>query len=97
MKKFNFEVDQKVTMWHRSKVEIEANSLEEAQERVKNLIVNAESSDIHDELLNKDDVSITNTEYMEDTVELITLQENDGASTVEVMYDDEVFFRNAEI
>ena len=34
MKKFNFNIDQKVSIWHRTSIDIEANSLKEAKEKL---------------------------------------------------------------
>jgi len=61
MKKYKVVFDKKHTMWHRTTAEIEANSLKEAQDMLKDDII---------------DYKFTNTEWLYDTCEYILEKEN---------------------
>jgi hypothetical protein len=100
MKTFNFEVDQKVTMWHRTSVDVEAESLEEAKEKMKVFAKKEhEYSDVA-EILEEESIPVNydflTTEYLYDTAEGMTIEENNNAPTIEVVYNDETIIRNSE-
>lgn len=75
MENFQFFFDQKVTTWYRTDFSIEANSLEEAREKAK-------------EFVKSDEVTMVGWEAVEDTIEIMFPDENDGHSTEE-LYDQE--------
>lgn len=100
MKKFNLNIDQKVTIWHRTSIVIEANSLEEATEKMKVFgSIESQFDDVCDTLIDENiitDRTLLETEYLYDAVENISIEENGNAPTIEVLYDGEVIIRNSE-
>ena len=75
-KTFNFYQDVKVTIWKRQHFSIEAETEEEARELAKQCA----DKDIYD----CDDIEIDNDEWLYDTEEQITPEENGGCATIEV-------------
>jgi hypothetical protein len=73
MKTFNFYVDTKVTAWYRTNFEIEANSEEEAKKKSIEFVMN-------------DDHSGISWEHIDETIETMSVGDNDGQSTEE-LYD----------
>lgn len=70
-KKFPFFLDQKTTVWCRTPFEIEADTLEEAQELAKTFVQSEEINEISWEIL-------------DDTIEVMELSENDNQATQEL-------------
>lgn len=76
MKKFKFYQDELVKIWRRSVFEIEANSKEEAVEKIKELNLNNEDLDSIGEF--------DESEYLYDSVEVLKPGEVIKGSTVEI-------------
>lgn len=76
MKKFKFYQDELVKIWRRSIFEIEANSKEEAVEKIKELNLNDEDLDSIGEF--------ETSEYLYDTFEVIKSGDTVKGSTVEI-------------
>ena len=82
MKTFNFYEDEKVTIWNRTYFKVEAETQEEANEKVLEAIKNGDVSDF----------KYTTSEYIYDTVE-----ENYGNSTIEIYNtENELIYENAK-
>ena len=86
---FDFVVDRKCTVWERTRFSIEAESLEQAKERLRN----ASDTERH-EFIYKDSYEC---ELLYDTVEMMTPKENNGDSTEDwISYeDDDTIITNA--
>ena len=76
MKKFKFYQDELVKIWRRSTFEIEANSKEEAVEKIKELNLNNEDLDSIGEF--------DESEYLYDSVEVLKPGDTVKGSTVEI-------------
>lgn len=75
MKTYDFYVDQKVTTWMRTKFTIEAESDEIARQKAVDAVRQGDVDDIPwDEVM--------------DTKEVMSVQENGGASTTEIFEND---------
>lgn len=84
MEKFNFNLDQKVTTWYRTNFEVEAESLEEAKQKAIQLYETGELDDI-------------SWENIDDTVGVMTIDDNGGCSTAEIYYNgDTMIFDNTK-
>jgi len=70
MKTFQFQLDEKGTIWFRTKFEIEAESLEKAKEEAVTKLKNGDFN--------------YPWEPLEDTIELISPDQNSGESTIEL-------------
>ena len=68
---FDFYLDTKVTTWYRTPFEIEAETLEEAKRKAIELI----EDDRHSEI---------SWEQIDDTIQVMSVEENDGESTEEL-------------
>lgn len=79
MKTFDFYKDEKNTIWVRTKFSIEAESYEQALEKIKE-VNNGDHSEIHDNL--------SYWEYLEETLEEMTPEENGGEFTCEIYSED---------
>lgn len=75
MENFQFFFDQKVTTWYRTHFDIEANSIEEAREKATELVKSGMTTEM-------------GWESVDETIELMSPEENDGQSTEE-LYDQE--------
>ena len=75
MEKFNITIDEKCTIWHRTTLDVEADTKEKAIEEIKDRL------DIEGTILNGFH------EWLHDTAESMNLSENDGFSTIEVYSD----------
>lgn len=73
MKTFDFYLDTKVTTWYRTPFEIEANSLEEAKQKAIEFVKDDEHSSI-------------SWEQVDETTEVMSVDENGGESTEELYY-----------
>ncbi len=74
MKTFDFYLDTKVTTWYRTPFEIEANSLEDAKQKAIEFIKDDEHSSI-------------SWEQIDETTEVMSVDENGGESTEELYYE----------
>ena len=90
MAKFIFNYDQLVSVWEREKYEVEADSIEEAIEKVKS--VNLKEDDL------KSVGEFTGSEYLCDTVTNLTPGEIIEGSTIEIEVDrtGEIIYSNAD-
>ncbi len=77
METFNFYLDTKVTAWYRTPFEIEADTLEEAKLKAIEFVKSGETSYI-------------SWEQIDDTVETMSVKDNDGESTEELYCTDDV-------
>lgn len=73
-KTFDFYVDQKVTTWYRTHFEIEADSLAEAKKKALEFYEQGNTSDLP-------------WEQYDGTTELMSVEDNDGASVTEIYTD----------
>lgn len=73
-KTFDFYVDQKVTTWYRTHFEIEADSLAEAKKKALEFYEQGNTSDL-------------SWEQYDGTTELMSVEDNDGASVTEIYTD----------
>ena len=71
---FDFYVDQKVTTWYRTHFEIEAGSLAEAKKKALEFYEQGNTSELP-------------WEQYDGTTELMSVEENDGASVTEIYTD----------
>ena len=90
MAKFIFNYDQLVSVWKREKYEVEADSIEEAIEKVKS--VNLKEDDLESV------GEFTGSEYLCDTVTNLTPGEIIEGSTIEIEVDrtGEIIYSNAD-
>ena len=90
MAKFIFNYDQLVSVWKREKYEVEANSIEEAIEKVKS--VNLKEDDLESV------GEFTGSEYLCDTATDLTPGEIIDGSTIEIEADrtGKVIYSNAD-
>ena len=87
MKTFNFYQDKKVSIWNREHFTVEAETQEEANQKVLEAIKNGDISDFHH----------TTSKYMYDTVEELSVDENYGNPTIEIYTtNDKLIYHNAE-
>lgn len=81
MENFDFELDQKITVWMRTSFEIEAETLEEAKQKAIEFHQNGNTSSIGwDELL--------------DTQEILSVEDNGGEPTEELFFNGENIWNN---
>jgi len=85
METFDFYLDTKVTGWYRTPFEIEANTLEEAKQKAIEFVKSGETTYI-------------SWEQIDDTVETMSVKDNDGESTEELYTysDGEIIWDNGE-
>jgi hypothetical protein len=84
-KTFDFYVDQKVTTWYRTHFEIEAESLAEAKKKALEFYEQGNTSDLP-------------WEQYDGTTELMSVEENDGASVTEIYTDmGEMVYHDGDI
>ena len=73
-KTFDFYVDQKVTTWYRTRFEIEADNIQEAEKRAVEFFEQGNTSDLP-------------WEQYDGTIELMSVEENGGESVTEIYTD----------
>ncbi len=78
---FNLAIDEKVTVWHRLHYTVQADSLEEAVEKLKPEFEDSECPE-------EGDVIFVQNEALFDTEVLMSLEDNDGQSTREIVNGD---------
>lgn len=82
METFDFYLDQKHTIWYRNRFSIEAETLEDAKQKVT-------------EMYGKDDLPSDDWEQLTDTIEGMTPSDNGGEPTDELFtYDGELVLTN---
>jgi hypothetical protein len=84
---FDFYIDEKVTIWNRFKFSIEAETLDEAKEKAKIMVIKE-----------REDLEFDDSLFLYDTMETIEPEENDGNSTLELFCkeDDELLYENSD-
>ena len=94
MKTFSLNVQQKVSVWQEVYVEVEATSVEEATGIISSM---GSISEIMYEYAEKGkDNLISSIDYMFDTEEELTPEDNDGQSTFEIYLGDQPMYKNGE-
>ena len=97
---FEFNLDNKVTVWNRTTFTIEANSEQEAQEKIKELIKNKTIDELNCydinfiegiNMINSDDFN-----YLTDTTENMTALENNG-HVIEISNEEKTFYINENL
>ena len=90
MAKFIFNYDQLVSVWKREKYEVEANSIEEAIEKVKSVNLKEDDLESVGEFMG--------SEYLCDTLTNLTPGEIIEGSTIEIEVDrtGEIIYSNAD-
>ena len=84
METFDFYVDQKVTTWYRTHYEIEAENIQEAEKKAVEFFEQGNTSDLP-------------WEQYDGTTELMSVEENDGASVTEIYTDlGEMVYQDGE-
>ena len=83
--KFEFAIDQKCTIWHRLSFDIEAETKEQAIEFLKQQIQKINTSD---DILNLPNIEQTTSHYLYETVEDMTVEENNGSHIFELVDEE---------
>lgn len=83
-KNYEFYIDEKVTLWQRHKYVVNADSYEEALDKVAQELNDQEFSD---------DIFVE-TDMLYDTIEYIDPKENNGQSTKELIYENKTILTN---
>ena len=81
MEKFKFDLDQKITVWMRTPFEIEAETLEEAKQKVI-------------EFHQKGNTENLSWVELEGTQEILSVEENGGEPTEELFLDGKCIWNN---
>lgn len=81
MEVFALTVDTLVKVWRREEIEVEANSLEEAVEKIANGCYD-------------DSIDYIDCEYLYETEEGIRLEDNNNKATLEIMDGNEIVYSN---
>lgn len=87
---YNINIDEKLTIWARNKLTIEAETEEEAVQKAVEMVKNGDLDDGFD-----DDV-LDEYEMMYDTSERLDPKENNGKATIEIWSDNEVKWDNVK-
>lgn len=87
---YNINIDEKLTIWARNKLTIEAETEEEAVQKAVEMVKNGDLDDGFD-----DDV-LDEYEMMYDTSERLDPKENNGEATIEIWSNDEVKWDNVK-
>jgi hypothetical protein len=96
MNGFRFSIDVKQTIWERTNFYIKADSLEEAKEKVSKLIETNGIDGLSD-MVWKDYLDV-DSEILYETAETMSVEENGGNPTEEVMCleDDQIIATNVQ-
>ena len=84
-KEFSFQVDRKHTVWVREDIEVKASNIEEAKEKLTNLITSGQTGD-----------QLNSFKILEDTLELMTVEENGNWSVTEALHEGDTFFYDGD-
>jgi hypothetical protein len=86
MKRFDYYLDGKYTVWQRTYFSVEAETSEEAESKIKQIV---DEDDIYDE------THFVENEILFDTLEIMSVDENDGQTTQELFNSgDEMIWDN---
>lgn len=96
MNEFQFSIDTKQTIWERTNFYIKADSLEEAKQKLSKIVETEGIEGVHDMIW--DENLHSESEFMYDTSEFLTPQENGGMATQELMCmeDNKVLATNVQ-
>jgi len=96
MNEFQFSIDTKQTIWERTNFYIKADSLEEAKQKLSNIVETDGIEGVQDMIW--DENLYSESEFMYDTAEFLTPQENGGMATQELMCmeDNKVLATNVQ-
>jgi hypothetical protein len=96
MNEFQFSIDTNQTIWERTNFYIKADSLEEAKEKLSKIVETEGIEGVHDMIW--DENLYSESEFMYDTSEFLTPQENGGMATQELMCmeDNKVLATNVQ-
>ena len=96
MDEFHFAIDTKQTIWERTNFYIKADSLEEAKQKLSNIVETDGIEGVQDMIW--DENLYSESEFMYDTAEFLTPQENGGMATQELMCmeDNKVLATNVQ-
>ena len=96
MNEFQFSIDTKQTIWERTNFYIKADSLEEAKQKLSKIVETDGIEGVHDMIW--DENLYSESEFMYDTSEFLTPQENGGMPTQELtcMEDNKVLATNVQ-
>jgi hypothetical protein len=96
MNEFQFSIDTKQTIWERTNFYIKADSLEEAKQKLSKIVETEGIEGVHDMIW--DENLYSESEFMYDTSEFLTPQENGGMATQELMCmeDNKVLATNVQ-
>jgi len=87
---YRFKLDTLLKVWHRTWFEIEAETEKEAIEKA----IKAAKEEEEYGGINED---IIDSEYLETGTEQVSVEENEGNSTIELIYDDKILWTNNQI
>ena len=73
--KFEFTLDEKMTIWNRKQFTIETDTIEEARQKAIELVENGE------------DIDFYSSELLDETEELMDVSKNDGHATIVLMHN----------
>jgi len=88
MQDFSVHIDHKVTIWERCKWNIQAETEAEAKEIAKKIWDDQEAAYEREDYLGVD--------YIADTTEYLTPEENNGSATEELMLDGSLIHSNVQ-
>jgi hypothetical protein len=86
-KTYYFDIDEKCTIWERSRYCVNAKNYEEALKIINPIFTGEKDGD---------DYHIV-TETIHDTVEYMTVEDNGGQPTKELMYENETILTNEKM
>ena len=84
---FDFYIDERVMVWHRHKFSVEAETLDEAKEIAKTMVMD-----------NPDEIEHDDFEILYDTMTEMQVEDNMDNSTIELFCkeDDELLYENSD-
>jgi hypothetical protein len=84
---FNFYIDEKVTIWNRMIFQIEAETIEEAKEKAKYMIIK-----------DREEIDHYDSMYLHDTLEELEVKDNYDNATLELYcaQDNDLIYDNTE-
>lgn len=88
---YNINIDEKLAIWARNRLAIEAETEEEAVRKAVEMVKNGDLDD------GFDDCVLDEYEMMYDTSERLDPKENNGEATIEIWSNDEIKWNNVDI
>ena len=93
MEKIKFHIDVKQTVWFREFHEVEFESEEALKEKLKKI---SEQPNFNCDSINDELGSFQEQERLFETEDYLSVDDNDGWSTIEVYMDDEIIAENGK-